>query len=335
MTIPASFGDTDDRFLPGTIDQYLSVRVPTADPGATAGAVRAALVGAGFESVDEVAVCTGPDTARHLVGLVPLERLLAAAPGVRVEELMDRDPPVVLAGHDREQAAWKAVHHGETSLAVVGEDGTFRGLVPPARLLAVLLAEHDRDFARLGGYLASTASARHAVEEPVGQRLWHRVPWLVVGLAGAAVSAWLVGLFEGHIEADVRLAFFIPGVVYLADAVGTQTEALVVRGLSVGAPVRTALRLEALTGPALGLLLASVSLPAIWWLLGDREIAVAVSLALMAACSVATVVAAGLPILMARTGRDPAFGSGPLATVVQDLLSLAIYFVVALLVTGT
>ena len=55
----------------------------------------------------------------------------------------------------------------------------------------------------------------------------------------------------------------------------------------------------------------------------------------MAACSVATVVAAGLPILMARTGRDPAFGSGPLATVVQDLLSLAIYFVVALLVTGT
>ena len=248
---------------------------------------------------------------------------------------MDRDPPVVVAGHDREQAAWKAVHHGGTSLAVVDEDGTFRGLVPPARLLAVLLTEHDQDFARLGGYLAGTESARHAVEEPVSQRLWHRVPWLVVGLAGAAVSAWLVGLFEGHIEADVRLAFFIPGVVYLADAVGTQTEALVVRGLSVGAPVRTALRLEALTGPALGVLLASVSLPVIWWLLGDRDIAVAVSVSLMAACSVATVVAAGLPVLMMRTGRDPAFGSGPLATVVQDLLSLVIYFVVTLLVTGT
>jgi magnesium transporter len=50
---------------------------------------------------------------------------------------------------------------------------------------------------------------------------------------------------------------------------------------------------------------------------------------LAAACAVATVVAMSLPWLMARLGRDPAFGSGPLATVVQDLLSLVIYFAVA------
>jgi magnesium transporter len=36
-----------------------------------------------------------------------------------------------------------------------------------------------------------------------------------------------------------------------------------------------------------------------------------------------------LPSLLQRLGRDPAFGSGPLATVVQDLLSLVIYFLVA------
>jgi magnesium transporter len=37
---------------------------------------------------------------------------------------------------------------------------------------------------------------------------------------------------------------------------------------------------------------------------------------------------------MSRLGRDPAFGSGPLATVVQDLLSLMIYFAVATAVLG-
>ena len=36
-----------------------------------------------------------------------------------------------------------------------------------------------------------------------------------------------------------------------------------------------------------------------------------------------------LPSLLSRLGRDPAYGSGPLATVVQDLLSLLIYFAVA------
>jgi magnesium transporter len=311
------------------VDRFATRRVPVCTPDEQAGAVRAALVGAGHDTVDDVAVCDVREQPQRLVGLLPLERLLAAPAEATAGSLMDDDPPVVVAGLDREQAAWKAVQHGESSLAVVDDEGWFQGLVPPAKLLGVLLRAHDEDFARLGGYLASTEAARSAAEEPVVQRLWHRLPWLVLGLAGAAVSAWLVGLFEPHLEADVRLAFFIPGVVYLADAVGTQTEALVVRGLSVGAPVRASLRLEALTGPALGALLAGASLPAIWLALGDPRVAVSVSVALLAACSVATLVAAVLPVTLARAGRDPAFGSGPLATVVQDLLSLAIYFLVA------
>jgi hypothetical protein len=36
-----------------------------------------------------------------------------------------------------------------------------------------------------------------------------------------------------------------------------------------------------------------------------------------------------LPWLLHRLGLDPAFGSGPLATVVQDLLSIVLYFVIA------
>jgi magnesium transporter len=331
-------GDQTDpsqgRLLPGAIDQYLATRVPVCAPTDQAGQIRAALVGADHDTVDDVAVCDTPLPPHRLIGLIPIRRLLAADPGTPAARLMDGDPSVVVEGLDREQAAWKAVQHGETSLAVEDVDGHFRGLVPASKLLAVLLREHDEDFARLGGYVASTETARLAAEEPIGRRLWHRLPWLVVGLAGAAASAWLVGLFVGRITADVRLAFFIPGVVYLADAVGTQTEALMVRGLSVGAPVRTALRLEAITGPALGVLLALVSLPIIWAVLGDPQIAITVALALLAACSVATIVAAALPILMARHGRDPAFGSGPLATVAQDLLSLVIYFVVAILVIG-
>lgn len=55
-------------------------------------------------------------------------------------------------------------------------------------------------------------------------------------------------------------------------------------------------------------------------------IAVAVSLSLFASCSIATLVAMSLPSLIDRVGLDPAFGSGPLSTVVQDLLSILIYF---------
>jgi magnesium transporter len=59
-----------------------------------------------------------------------------------------------------------------------------------------------------------------------------------------------------------------------------------------------------------------------------------VAVSLLLACSVATSVAIALPAAMSRFGRDPAFGAGPLATVVQDLLSIILYFAVAKIVLG-
>jgi magnesium transporter len=66
----------------------------------------------------------------------------------------------------------------------------------------------------------------------------------------------------------------------------------------------------------------------------EADVALAVAVALFAACSTATVVAMVLPWLLSRLGADPAFGSGPLATVVQDLLTLIIYFLVASALVG-
>jgi magnesium transporter len=39
-----------------------------------------------------------------------------------------------------------------------------------------------------------------------------------------------------------------------------------------------------------------------------------------------------LPWLLARLGTDPAFGSGPVATIIQDVLTIAIYFAVMTMV---
>jgi len=329
--LPAHF----DTSLPGAIDRYMVTNVPLCLPGTTGTALQAMLVGRPYASAADVAVCEqlGASVPR-LLGLIPLEKALAAHPNDVAADLMDPDPPVVTLGADQEAAAWTAAHHGESSLAVVASDGSFRGLVPPARLLTVLLAEHEEDLARLGGFLSSSASARHAMDEPMAARLWHRLPWLVLGLLGSALAAVLVRGFEEELAAEVRLAFFIPGVVYMADAVGTQTEALVIRGLSVGVAIGGVFRLEVLTGLLVGLLLGTLSVPAIWLVLGSAELAITVSLSLVSACAVAAIVAMSLPWLMSRMGRDPAFGSGPLATVVQDLLSLLIYFAIAGAIMG-
>lgn len=226
------------------------------------------------------------------------------------------------------------MHDGESGLAVVDDDGRFRGLIAPQQLLTVLLQEHDEDLARLGGFLHSAESTRATSLESVARRLWHRMPWLLVGLLGAMVSAGLMKAFEAQLDANLAVAYFVPAIVYLADAVGTQTETLAIRGLSVGVGIRRITGREALTGLSVGVLLGAIMLPVVALMTGDWMLAAVVAFAVLAASTIATVVALALPWLLHRLGKDPAFGAGPLATVIQDLLSIVIYLLaVAVLLT--
>ena len=258
-----------------------------------------------------------------------IEDLLAADASTSIDELMDPDPPRISPLADQEITAWTMLDRGESALSVVDEEGHLLAVVPPERMLRVLFQEHEEDISRFSGLLANSSEASTASEERVGRRLLHRLPWLAIGLAGAMVSAWLVGSAEEQLTETVQLAFFMPAIVYMADAVGTQTETLAVRGLSVGVPVRRIVGRELLAGLLIGLLIALLFLPFSLWLFDDTRVALVVSLSLLVSCAVATGIALLLPWFLGRLGRDPAFGSGPLATVVQDLLSIAVYLALA------
>jgi magnesium transporter len=313
------------ELIPGTASEHVSRLVPVASPHATAGELRQSMIGVHFESATHIGVCEDG----KLVGVLRVEEFFGALPDAKIGDIMDADPPVVAPGIDQEKAAWKAVQHGESALAVIDTGGRFVGFIPPDVLLTILLHEHDEDMARLGGFLRDSSMARTASEEPVIKRFWHRVPWLLVGLLGALLAADIVGAYEQQLQANVMLAFFIPGIVYLADAVGTQTEALVIRGLSVGVAIGGVVRREVYTGLLVGVTLAAVFFPIGLWRWGDASMVAAVALAILAACATASAVALTLPWLFNRLGLDPAFGSGPLATVTQDLLSVVIYLAIA------
>ena len=316
--------DGGKRLL-GNAAALVQRQVPMAKAGSTVRDIVSALHGNDYASVSAIAVMDGA----RLAGLVRIEDVLRAPGATIVDAIMDAAPPVVSPDTDQEAAAWTAIHRGESTVAVVDRQGRFVGLIPPPQLIEVLLTEHDEDLARLSGYLRTTSAARTASEEGVRRRYWHRLPWLVVGLLGAIVAAEVLAVFEASLEATVLLAFFLPGLVYLADAVGTQTETVIVRGLSVGVPIRRVARLELTTGLLVGLTLAAVFVPIAWLRWGAPDVIAAVAIAMVAACSIATVVAMALPALLRRFDVDPAFGSGPLATVAQDLLTIVIYLVVA------
>lgn len=301
--------------------------VPSSGPAERAGDLRDRLMGSDYETVADIPVLVGG----HLAGLLPFERLLGARPDALVGDLMDRDPPTVSPATDQEVAAWVMVSHGESSLAVVDANGGFRGVVPPRRIMQVLLLEHEEDLSRIAGVVHDADAVRSRTVESVGRRVRHRLPWLLVGLVGAMVAAVVVGAFEQSISEQVLLAFFLPGVVYMADAVGTQTETVVVRGLSVGVSIGRVARREIWTGLIIGLIVAVLFVPMGTLVFGDVRVMAAIGLAMFVSCAIASAVAMVLPYVLNRLGRDPAYGSGPLATVIQDVLSIACYGVIVTL----
>jgi magnesium transporter len=329
-TMTAAAQDGNDRLSFETAAQHATRDVPIADPGQRIRDVREMLVGRRYESASHIVVCE----AGQFRGVMTVEDVLAAPVDAMIESVMDARAPIVAPGTDQEVAAWQAVRHQESALSVVDGDGRFVGIIPPHRLIEVLLSEHEEDLSRLGGFLKDTSTARSSSEEPAQRRFRHRFPWLIVGLAGAVIAADVVGTFEAQLKVNILFAFFVPGIVYLADAVGTQTETIVVRGLSLGVPIGRMISRELVAGLAIGAALALIAGPVVWWRWGDPDVALAVGLSVLAACSTATLAAMALPWLFERLGFDPAFGSGPLATVVQDLLSIWIYLYISTLVVA-
>jgi magnesium transporter len=309
-----------------TAGRHLVQRVPLAAPHETVALALAALPGARMDYADSVYVV---DAAHRLVGAVSLPELLAAPPDTTIASLA-QPARAVQAGMDQEHIASHALRHGMTAVPVVDQQGRLLGVVPPLVLIEVLRHEHVEDIHRLAGIRKESAHARQAIEAPPIRRARDRLPWLLVGLAGSMVATSVVAAFERALSSRVAIAFFIPGIVYLADAIGTQTEAIAVRGLSLShAPLRKLVAGELRTGLLIGLTLGAVSFPCVWLVFGDAALALAVSLSLTAAGAVAATIGLLLPWTFERLGRDPAFGSGPIATIIQDVLSLLIYFAIA------
>lgn len=296
--------------------------VPTAPPDQTVATTLDRLTAGGLAVVRKVVVVEG----QRPVGLVSIERLYSAAGEETLGMVMDRDPPIVTFDTDEELAAHDMADGGAGCLVVVGPGGGLVGLVFPEQMLDVLLAEHDEDMARIGGYLTSSRQARHAASEGLLLRLWHRLPWLVVGLLGAMLSAVIMSAFESELDANVLLALFVPAIVYMAGAVGVQTQTVLIRAFAVGIRTREFFLRELATGFMVGLVIGGLFLAFAFVGWGDFPVALAVSAALFASSLASTLVAMVLPTIFARLGADPAFGSGPLATLIQDLFSILVYF---------
>jgi magnesium transporter len=298
---------------------------PIVDLGTSAGVVRELLRTREFDAIDLVVATR--DSAYE--GVAELKAVLQADADTPIAALIDRSWPHVSPETDQEHAVETARLARVSTIPVVGRPGAFVGVIPAVMLLAVLAEEHHEDVHRLVGIMRANVGARHALEDPPLRRVALRLPWLLVGLAMSTSATAVMASFEHAIKANVTIAFFIPALVYLTDAIGTQTEAIAVRGLSLRKrPLAYILAREVVTGGVIGLALGCIAFGGVWIVFADVVAAFGVGLSLFAAGTLASTIGLLLPWLLSRFNVDPAFGSGPVGTIVQDVLTILVYFAV-------
>jgi magnesium transporter len=145
------------------------------------------------------------------------------------------------------------------------------------------------------------------------------------------VTLVMIG-FEHTLSQNVAAAFFVPALVYIAGAIGAQAVSVSVRSLSTQEiAIGKLLRDEMVIGLGIGAVLGFMAAGAVLAVFGQPALAVAVGLSVLGGGAVSALAGFSLPWAFLRLGFDPALGSGPICTIVQDATSLALYF---LLVTA-
>jgi magnesium transporter len=267
-----------------------------------------------------------------LRGIVSIKELFRYKKSTHVKEVMRMEMVTVRAHTDQEKVALLAIEHSIKALPVVDKHKKFIGVVSFDTILDVLHTESIEDTLRFAGAGKLDNPAKDIISAPARVHIRVRLPWLLLGLFGGIAAALVVRFFEDIMQEQLVLAAFIPAIVYMADAVGAQTQTIFIRSLALDQAldirryVLREIRITTTLAMLLGILSWIVSL--LW--IGSVSFSAIVGISIATTVVAAMAIALVLPWGMGKLGYDPAIASGPFATVIRDIISLCIYFGVAL-----
>ncbi len=317
-------------YPPESAGRVMTVHVPVVSPESTVADIERLLLkkARDFESISYVYVV---DARHRLVGVISIKEVFQQPKPTLANQVMVSRLVTVQPQDDQERVVHLALAHNLRAVPVVDKDGVFLGAVLSRTLLHTLYREASEDLLRLAGIRRSESMFDNVLKLPIIKSLEHRTPWLLLGLLGGVLAAGIIGQFEATLQKNLILAAFIPLMVYMADAVGTQMEAFIIRDLAVnpGLNFFQYLGRQFVIVCLLGLISSGLLLTLSLALYHNVKVSVVLALSLFIAIASSVVTGLVIPYLLGRLKQDPANASGPIATIVQDILTVTIFFLIA------
>jgi len=252
-----------------------------------------------------------------LLGALPLKRLLVHDPESSVASVM-ADETVTFQSEDKASEASSAFERYDLVTApVVDADNKLVGRLTVDAVMDFIREESESDMLSMMGLRE---------EEDLFASVWksvqNRWTWLAINLVTAFMASRVIGLFEGSIEKIVALAALMPIVAGIGGNSGNQTTTMIVRGLALGQisahnmknlfykELGVSLLNGLVWGGVLGLLA--------FMLYHNVKLGLVMTAAMTLNLLLSAVMGVAIPLVMTRTGRDPAVGSSVMITAVTD-----------------
>lgn len=275
------------------------------------------------------------DADDKLIGVCPLRELIHTPAAATIDSIMSESVVAVPVTADQEELAEMVARYDYYSIPVVDDNGRFMGVITVDDVLDIFAEEATEDIQRLGG------------SEPLDQPYFavsnmqivkKRIGWLFLLFIASTLTGTVINSFQHELETVLALSLFIPLIIGTGGNAGSQTVATIIRAITLDevrlGNVFQAIRKEFSVGLLLGLTMMGIGfVRAITWNTGI-EIAIIVSLTLVAVVLWANIVATAVPILADRFNIDPAVISGPMITTIVDATGLFIYFSLAKIILG-
>jgi magnesium transporter len=263
-------------------------------------------------------------------GYLPGHELGFARPAEKIKTYVRKAPTIQHdASHEKVIKLFRA--HPHNRIAVLGTKKNIIGVIYSDDILKALKKDGTSALYDFAG-----VHDEESVLDSTGLKVKHRYKWLIINLGTAFLAAFTVGLFDEIISKYVLLAVYMPIVAGMGGNAGTQTLAVLVRGIALKQinlqNAWPTLKREVGAGVVNGILNGIIVAAVVVLFSRDLRIAFVLGLAMVVNLFVAGFFGTLVPLIMKKFGKDPATSATIFITTATDVLGFLAFLGLATLI---
>ena len=286
------------------------------------------------EDMDEIYNVYVVDDDGRLQGVFPLKKMITNPSVSKVKYVMDENLFSTKVDTPIEDVVQMIEKYDLVAVPVIDSIGRLQGQITVDDVIDELRDQQEHDYQMASGITGDVETADSA-----WRQMTSRIPWLLIGMLGGIANSMLLGKFENTFATYAGLLLFIPLIGGTGGNVGTQSSALVVQGLANGSlnvsNIWRQVFKESLVAFMNALVLSGIVLCYNIFKFGiGAPVTWAVPVSMFILVVVGTLWGTLLPLLFEKINIDPAIATGPFVQITNDLLGIAIYIGVILMING-